>query len=86
MRAFVRLREILTTHEELARKVAQHDRQITALFEHVKTLYAITGGTKGANLTKVESETAGPTSQYVRQASRLSESPRPLASGGAEVW
>jgi anti-sigma factor RsiW len=38
MRAFVRLREILTTHEESARKVAQHDRQITALFEHVKTL------------------------------------------------
>jgi ORF6N domain len=38
MRAFVRLREILATHEELARKVAQHDRQITALFEHVKAL------------------------------------------------
>jgi hypothetical protein len=38
MRAFVRLREILATHEELARKVAQHDRQITTLFEHVKTL------------------------------------------------
>jgi hypothetical protein len=38
MRTFVRLREILATHEELARKVAQHDRQIAALFEHVKTL------------------------------------------------
>ena len=38
MRAFVRLREILATHEEFARKVAQHDRQIAALFEHVKTL------------------------------------------------
>jgi hypothetical protein len=38
MRAFVRLREILATHEGLARKVAQHDRQIAALFEHVKTL------------------------------------------------
>jgi hypothetical protein len=38
MRAFVRLRKILATHEELARKVAQHDRQITALCEHVKTL------------------------------------------------
>jgi len=32
IRTFVKLREILTTHEELARKVAQHDRQITALF------------------------------------------------------
>jgi hypothetical protein len=38
MRAFVRLREILATHEELARKVAQHDQQIAALFEYVKTL------------------------------------------------
>src|SRR5215471_8906544 len=38
MRAFVRLREILATHEEIARKVAQHDRQIATLFEYVKTL------------------------------------------------
>ena len=38
MRAFVRLREILATHEELARKVAQHDRHIAVLFEHVKSL------------------------------------------------
>jgi hypothetical protein len=38
MRAFVRLREILATHEELARKVAQHDWQIAVLFEHVKSL------------------------------------------------
>ena len=38
MRTFVRLREILATHEELARKVAQHDRQIAGLFEHVKSL------------------------------------------------
>ena len=33
-----KLREILATHEELARKVAQHDRQIATLFEYVKTL------------------------------------------------
>jgi hypothetical protein len=38
MRAFVRLREALATNEELARKVAQHDRQIAVLFEHVKHL------------------------------------------------
>ncbi len=38
MRTFVRLREILATNEELARKVAQHDRQIAALFKHVKAL------------------------------------------------
>jgi anti-sigma factor RsiW len=38
MRAFVRLREALATNEELRRKVAQHDRQIAVLFEHVKNL------------------------------------------------
>lgn len=38
MRTFVRLRRILATNEELARKVAQHDREIEALFKHVKAL------------------------------------------------
>ena len=38
IRTFVRLREILATNENLARKVAQHDRQIAILFEHVKNL------------------------------------------------
>ncbi len=38
MRAFVRLREMLATNEELARKVDRHDRQIAVLFEHVKKL------------------------------------------------
>ncbi len=38
MRAFVRLREFLATNEELARKVAQHDRQITVLFESFNKL------------------------------------------------
>lgn len=38
VRTFVRLRRILATHEDLARKVAQHDRQIAVLFEHVKNL------------------------------------------------
>lgn len=40
MRAFVRLREVLATNEDLARKVAQHDRQIEVLFEHVQKLLA----------------------------------------------
>jgi hypothetical protein len=40
MRAFVRLRELLATNQELARKVAQHDRQIAVLFEHVKNMLA----------------------------------------------
>ena len=40
MRTFVRLRKVLATNEELARKVAQHDREIAVLFEHVKALLA----------------------------------------------
>ena len=38
MRAFARLREMLATNEELARKVAQHDQEIGILFEHVERL------------------------------------------------
>ncbi len=38
MRTFVRLRQLLATNEDLARKVGQHDRQIAVLFEHVKAL------------------------------------------------
>ena len=38
MRTFARLRQILATHEELARKVAQHDEEIGVLFKHVKAL------------------------------------------------
>ena len=33
MRTFVRLRQVLSTNEELARKVAQHDQKIDILFE-----------------------------------------------------
>lgn len=40
MRTFVRIRRILGTNEELARKVAQHDRQITVLFEHIGKMLA----------------------------------------------
>lgn len=38
IRTFVRLRQVLASNEELAHKVAQHDRQIAALFKHVKAL------------------------------------------------
>jgi hypothetical protein len=38
MRTFVRLRQLLATNEDLARKVALHDRQIAALFAHVGRL------------------------------------------------
>ena len=40
MRTFVRLRDLLATNEELARKVSQHDREIAVLFEHVQTMLA----------------------------------------------
>ena len=40
MRTFVRLREMLATNEDLARKVGQHDRQIAILFDHVGKLLA----------------------------------------------
>lgn len=38
MRTFVRLRQVLATDGELARRLARHDRQIAVLFEHVKSL------------------------------------------------
>jgi hypothetical protein len=38
MRTFTRLRRMLATNEELARTVAQHDREIAVLFQHVQEL------------------------------------------------
>lgn len=38
MRTFVRIRQMLETNEDLARKVAEHDRKINLLFEHFKAL------------------------------------------------
>lgn len=40
MRTFVKLREILATHKDLARKVEEHDRQIGALLNAVQKLLA----------------------------------------------
>lgn len=40
MRTFVKIRRILATNEELARKVAQHDRQIAVLFDSLQKLLA----------------------------------------------
>jgi hypothetical protein len=48
VRAFVRLREVLATHKELARKLTQleqrietHDEHITALFEAIRQLTSL---------------------------------------------
>lgn len=38
VRTFIRLRRVLATHEDLARKVEQHDHEITILFDHVRAL------------------------------------------------
>jgi hypothetical protein len=38
MRTFVRLRQILASNRELARKVEDHDRKITVLFDTVSKL------------------------------------------------
>jgi hypothetical protein len=38
VRTFVKLRRMLATNEELARKVSQHDHEIAILFEHVQHL------------------------------------------------
>ncbi len=38
MRTFVRLREMLATHKDIARKIAEHDRQIANLYAHVERL------------------------------------------------
>ena len=40
MRTFVKLRDILATHKDLARKVEEHDRQIGALLSAVQKLLA----------------------------------------------
>ena len=38
MRTFVKLRRMLASNEEIARKVAQHDKEIGSLFKHVRAL------------------------------------------------
>jgi hypothetical protein len=40
MRTFVRLREILATHKDLARKVERHDQEISIRFESLQKLLA----------------------------------------------
>ena len=38
MRTFVRMRQVLLANEDIARKVAEHDKQIAVLFRHVQHL------------------------------------------------
>lgn len=48
MRTFVRMRLMLATNEELARKVAQHYQEIEILFDHVKAILAPPAKTRKA--------------------------------------
>jgi hypothetical protein len=41
MRTFVRLREILATHQDVARKIKEHDRQIATLFSAIEKLLVL---------------------------------------------
>lgn len=43
---FVRLREMLASHKDLAEKVAKHDKQIANLYAHVERLLAPKTGSK----------------------------------------
>ena len=38
VRTFIRLRQVLATNEDLARRVDQHDQEISILFEHIQGL------------------------------------------------
>jgi len=38
MRTFVRMRELLATNKELARKVEKHDKEIVALYDYLQKL------------------------------------------------
>ena len=40
IKTFVRMREMLATHKDLARKVEKHDKEITALYEYLQQLLA----------------------------------------------
>lgn len=40
VQTFVRLREMLATHKDLAKKVEQHDKQIANLYSHVERILA----------------------------------------------
>ncbi len=40
IKTFVRMREVLATHKDLARKVEKHDKEIAALYEYLQKLLA----------------------------------------------
>ena len=46
IRTFVKLRRILASNEDLARKIAQHDEEVGILFQHVEAMLAAPEPTK----------------------------------------
>jgi phage regulator Rha-like protein len=41
IRTFVRMREMLATHKDVARKIEEHDRQIANLYVHIERLLKV---------------------------------------------
>ncbi len=46
IRTFVRMREMLAAHKDIARKIEEHDRHIANLYEHVQRLLTPPAGKK----------------------------------------
>ncbi len=46
MRTFVRMREVLATHKDLARKVAKHDKEIATLYDYLQKLLELPQSSK----------------------------------------
>ena len=38
IRTFIRMRQMLATHKDLARKVEKHDKEISALYDYLREL------------------------------------------------
>ena len=67
MRAFVRLRRMLVSHDELAQKVAtlerKYDGQFKVVFEAIRKLMAPSVGRQGPSASDLRIEAAGPRPQ-----------------------
>ncbi len=46
MRTFIKLREMLSTHKDIARKIEEHDRQISNLYAYIEQILAQPEGRK----------------------------------------
>ncbi|HQU43383.1 MAG: hypothetical protein B7Z73_01495 [Planctomycetia bacterium 21-64-5] len=84
MRAFVRLREILGTHKELAaklaeleRKLGEHDRKFQVVFEAIRQLMAPTPAPKKRRTGFLPAEDDAPRGRIANQKKRAAKRPSP---------